>query len=165
MTQILPYISAFIMIFGGGYLALLGFKIVNPQKDNPEHQEKMIKWHKKFGGFAKIGGIGLLIWGTLNLIYPDLNAFNFDNKKESKNWTQEQKDQLVLQVINGSNYLKSLNPDTANLVAKCFVDKYTDKFTLDDAWEQDKMPQEQVVELTLPIMNECFEQYGLQSLK
>lgn len=161
--MILTYISAFVMIFGGGYLALLGFGLINPKKDNPEHQEKMIKWHKKFGGFAKYGGLFLVIYGILNIAFPSLSPYTIDNKKETKNWTIEQKEQLMEQIINSSNYLKSINPDTARLVSKCFVDKYTEKYTIDDSWKQDKMTQEQVMQITMPIMNECFKQYELET--
>jgi hypothetical protein len=162
MIHILPFISGFIMIFGGGYLVLLGFKIINPKKKDPIAQEKMIIWHKKFGGFAKICGIILLILGALNLIYPEFSSLDIKKESATKNWTQDQKDQLMHQVINGSKYLKSLNPDSANIVARCFVDKYTEKFTLDDAWKQDKMRQDQILELTLPLMNECLKQLGLK---
>ena len=163
MTQILMYFYILTVLFGGGYLILLGFKIINPKKDNPEQQERMKKWHKKFGNFAKFGGIALVIWGMLNLIYPDLNPFNFEKKQESKNWTQGQKETMIKQVINGSNYLKSINSDTANLVANCFVDKYTKKFSLDDAWKQEELTQEQRMKLALPLMKGCLKQYGLKT--
>ncbi len=67
------------------------------------------------------------------------------------------------QVIKSSNFLQIINPDTADMVVTCFVDKYTEKFTLKESWEQDKMTQEQVMELTMPIMRECFELYGIQT--
>ena len=66
------------------------------------------------------------------------------------------------QIINSSNYLKSINPDTARLVSKCFVDKYTEKYTIEDSWKQDKMTQEQIMQITMPIMKECLKQYGLK---
>ena len=67
------------------------------------------------------------------------------------------------QVFNSSNFLKSIDPDTADLVVSCFVDKYTEKFTIKESWEQDKMTQEQIMELTMPIMKECFELYGIKT--
>ena len=160
--MILTYVSALVMIFGGGYLALLGFKVINPKKGNPEHQEKMIKWHKKFGGLAKYGGSALVIWGVLNIIFPTLSPYTMDTNKVTKEWTSEQKDKMMNQVINSSNFLKSINQDTARLVAKCFVDKYTEKFTLEESWEQDKMPQEQVNPLILPLIRDCMNQYGIK---
>jgi hypothetical protein len=159
MIKILPYISDFILIFGGLYAALLGFKVINPKKDNP----KMIKWHQKFDKFMKIGGIALMIWGIFNVIVPSLNSYNLDNKNEKKEWTNEQKEQMIKQVINSSRLLKSINQDTASLVAKCFVDKYTTKFTLEESWEQDKMPQEQVMPLVKPLIIDCMHQYGLKT--
>ncbi len=162
MIPVLPYISSFIMIFGGGYLALLGFRIIHPEKDNPEHQDKMIKWHAKFGSFAKYGGTALVIWGIINLIYPDLNAFNF--KTDSAPLTQEQKINMKRQVLNSSKYLQSINPDTADLVLTCYVDKYTEKFTVKEFREQDKMTQDQLMKQIMPIIKECFKQYGLKTI-
>jgi hypothetical protein len=164
MLTYLPYISAFILIFFGGYISLLGFKIIKPKKDNPEFQNKMIKWHKKFGNLAKYGGIALVIWGILNLVFPSLNPYNFENRKVKKEGTTEQKEQLMNQVINSSNLLKSINQDTAKFVAKCFVDKYTEQFTLEESWKQDKMPQEQVMQIVMPIIKDCMHQYGLKTV-
>ncbi len=160
MIKILPYISDFILIFGGLYAALLGFKVINPKKDDP----KMIKWHQKFGKFMKIGGIALMIWGVFNLIIPSLNPYNFDNKDEKKEWTSEQKEQMMQQVINSSNLLKSTNPDTARLVAKCFVDKYTEKYTLEESWKHDKMSQEQMMPIIMPLIQDCLHQYGIKTV-
>jgi hypothetical protein len=134
---------------------LIGFDIIKLKAKKPEDEERMIVWRKKFGNFFKIGGILLLIMGVFLLIMSDL-----DN--EPANWTQSQKDQLKQQVINSSNFLQSINPDTADMVGKCVVDKYTEKFSLKDYKEQDKMSQDQIMELVAPIWKECFELYGIQ---
>ena len=162
MTQILPYFYTLTVLFGGVYLTLLGFKIYNPRKNNPEQQERMIKWHSKFGNFAKYVGIALILWGIINLTYPDLNPFKIESKEVNNSWTQERKDVMKHQVIEGSNYLKSLHPDTANLIASCFVEKYTKKFTFEDAWAQEEMTQEQVIKLTMPLFEECFNELGIK---
>jgi hypothetical protein len=159
MIKILPYISDFILIFGGLYAALLGFKVINPKKDNP----KTIKWHQKFDKFMKIGGIALMTWGIINLIVPSLNPYNFDNKNDKKEWTNEQKEQMIKQMINGSKLLKSINQDTAILIAKCFVDKYTIKFTHEESRKQDKLPQEQVMPIVMPLIRDCMHQYGINT--
>jgi hypothetical protein len=160
--MILNYISAFVMIFGGGYLALLGFRVINHKKDTPDNQEKMIIWHKKFGGFAKYGGIALVIWGIMNVIFPSLNTYTIDNNKMNVEWTNEEKEQFMDQIYNSSEYFKSINPDTSTLVLKCFVDKYSTKYSAEDRIRQNKMTQEEVIQLVMPIMNECFHQYGLK---
>jgi len=165
MIKILPYILNFFLIFGGLYSALLGFKVINHKKDNPVFQEKMGKWHQKFDKFMKIGGIALMIWGIFNLIIPSLNPYHIDNKDEKKGWTIEQKEQMIKQVINSSNLLKSINQDTARLVAKCFVDKYTEKFTLEESWKQDKMTQEQVMPIIMPLIQNCMHLYGIKTEK
>ena len=163
MIHILSYILTFTSILGGIYISLLGFKIITPKKNDSEYQVRITKWHKKFGTFAKIGGIFLVLIGTMNLVFPETSAYNLDNKQKSKTWPQEQKDKFKLQIINGSNFLKSINPDTADLVAKCFVDKYSAKYTIDDLWELDKMPQDTVLKLTMPMMKECLKQYGIKT--
>jgi hypothetical protein len=155
MNETIDIIVAICMLLSGLLITLIGFDIIKLKAKIPEDEERMIEWRKKFGKFFKIGGIVILIIGVFLLIAPD-------SDNESKNWTQSQKDQIKEQVINSSNFLKSINPDTADLVVTCFVDKYTQKFTLQESWEQDKMTQEQIMELTLPMMNECFELYGIK---
>jgi hypothetical protein len=163
--MILTYISAIIMIYGGGYLALLGFGIIKPKKDNPEDQDKINIRRKKFGWFAKFGGIALLVYGILNLCFPSLSPYIIEKKKVKTVWTVEQKQQLMEQIINGSVYLKSINYDTARMVSSCFVDKYTQKYTVDNLWELDKMTQEEVKQISMPILNECLQKYDLKLLK
>jgi hypothetical protein len=163
MMHFLPYFSAFITIFGGGYLALLGFRVIKPKKDNPVNEEKMIRWHSKFGRFAKYGGIALVIWGIIILVYPDLNAFNLESKTVNKAWTLEQKSAMKLQVFNSSRYLQSINRDTADLVLTCYVDKYAEIYSVNDYNEQNKMTQDQVLKL-MPIIKECFKKYGLKTI-
>lgn len=155
MTETIDLIVAISMLLSGLLITLIGFDIIKLKAKKPEDEERMIIWRKKFGMFFKIGGIVILIIGVFLLIAPD-------SDNEPANWTQSQKDQMKQQVISSSNFLQSINPDTADLVVTCFVDKYTDKFTLQESWEQDKMTQEQVMELTMPIMRECFELYGIQ---
>ena len=155
MTETIDLIVAISMLLSGLFITLIGFDIIKLKAKKTEDEERMIEWRKKFGKFFKIGGIVILIIGVFLFIVPDSN-------NEPANWTQSQKDQMKQQVINSSNFLQSINPDTADLVVTCFVDKYTEKFTLKESWEQDKMTQEQVMELTMPIMRECFDLYGIQ---
>ena len=155
MTETIDTIVAISTLVSGLLITLIGFDIIKLKAKKPEDEERMIVWRKKFGKFFKIGGIVILILGILLLIAPG-------SEKEPANWTQSQKEEMKQQIINSSNFLQSINPDTANLVVTCFADKYTEKFTLQDSWEQDKMTQEQVMELTMPIMRECFELYGIE---
>jgi Na+-translocating ferredoxin:NAD+ oxidoreductase RnfG subunit len=162
MIKILPFIIAFLMIFGGLYATLLGFKVINHKKDNPEFQKKMDDWHQKFDKHIKIIGIVIMIFGISYLLFPSLNPYKIDNKN-AKEWTIEQKEQLIKQVINSSNLLKSINQDTARLIAKCFVDKYTTKFTHEESSKQDKMPPEEVMPLVTPLIQDCLHQYGIKT--
>jgi len=155
MTETIDLIVAISMLLSGLLIAFIGFDIIKLKAKKPEDEERMIEWRRKFGNFFKIGGIVILIIGVFLLIVPDSN-------NEPANWTQSQKDQMKQQLINSSKYLQSINPDTAYLVVTCFVDKYTEKFTLKQYWEQDRMTQEQVMELTMPIMRECLDLFGIQ---
>lgn len=158
MTETIDTIVVLSMLVSGLLITLIGYDIIKLKVKKPEDEERMIVWRKKFGKFFKIGGIGILIIGVFLIFAP-----NFSNK--TANWTQSQKEEMKKQVLNSSNYLRSINPDTANLVVTCFVDKYTEKYTLQDSWNQDKMAQEQMMELTMPIMKECFELYGIKTIK
>ena len=155
MTETIDLIVAISMLLSGLFITLIGFDIIKLKAKKTEDEARMVEWRKKFGKFFKIGGIVILIIGVFLLIA-------LDSESEPANWTQSQKDQMKQQVINSSNFLQSINPDTADLVVTCFVDKYTEKFTLKESWEQDKMTQEQVIKLTMPIMRECFESYGIK---
>ena len=156
MTEIIDKGIAISMLISGIYMTLVGFNIIKLKAKKAEDVEKMKVWHQKFDKFFKIGGITILIIGIFLLIAPKIDS-------ETENWTLSQKDQMKEQVFNSSNFLKSIDPDTADLVVSCFVDKYTEKFTIKESWEQDKMTQEQIMELTMPIMKECFELYGIKT--
>ena len=155
MTVTIDLFVAISMLLSGLLITLIGFHIIKLKAKKPEDLERMIIWREKFGKFFKIGGVVILVIGVFLLIAPD-------SENEPVKWTQSQKEKMKQQVINGSNFLQSINPDTADLVVTCFVDKYTEKFTLQDSWEQDKMPQEWIMELTMPLMRECFELYDIQ---
>ena len=157
MTETVDLIVAISMLLSGLFITLIGFDIIKFKAKKPEDEERMIEWKKKFGKFFKIGGIVILI-GVFLLIAPD-------SDNEPANWTQSQKEQMKQIVINSSNYLQRINPDTADLIATCFVDKYTEKYTLKESWEQEKMTQEQIMELTLPILRECLDSFGIQNEK
>ena len=49
----------------GIILTLIGFKIINPFKNNPEFEEK---WNKKYANLFKIIGIILILFGVIKLI-------------------------------------------------------------------------------------------------
>jgi hypothetical protein len=155
MKETIDTIVAISILLSGLITTLIGFDIIKLKAKKPGDEERMIIWRKKFGKLFKIGGIVMLIIGVFLLIVPYLD-------KEPANWTQSQKEEMKRQVINSSNFLQTINPDTADLVVTCFVEKYTGKFTLKESWDQDKMTQEQIMELTMPIMTECFELYGIE---
>lgn len=158
MKEIIDTIVAISILMSGLLITLIGFDIIKLKAKKPEDEEQMIFWRKKFGKFFKIGGFLILIIGVFLIIAPDSN-------KEPANWSQSQKDEMKKQVIIGSNFLQSINSDTANLVATCFVDKYTEKFTLQESYAQDTMTQDQRLKLILPIMQECFDLYGIKKSK
>jgi len=158
MTEKIDTIVAVSMLLSGLLITLIGFNIIKLKPKKPEDEEKMAIWRKKFSNSFKIEGLLIIIIGAFLSIAPNLNS-------KSANWSQAQKDEMKKQVLNNSNFLQNLNPDTADLVVTCIVDKYTEKYTLQDSWKQDKMPQEQIIELTMPIMKECFQIYGIESNK
>ncbi len=151
MITIIPIVSSIVAIFGGIYLTLLGFRKI---KNKPEHRERMELWHNKFGGFAKYGGIALIIIGVFNFV---INVADLDT--DDKNWTEKQKIKLIENTIESSSYLKSLDPEISNLIAKCFVDNYTEKYTLAEAWEHDELPPHEIEEIVIPMINECIDKY------
>ena len=51
--------------FFGVLMVLIGFKIYNPFRNEPERAEQ---WYKKFGIFFKIGGIFILGFGLLQTV-------------------------------------------------------------------------------------------------
>jgi hypothetical protein len=154
MINIIPIVSSIVAILGGIYIALLGFRKIQPENKKPEHRERMELWHKKFGGFAKYGGITLIIIGIFNLV---INVADFDT--DDKNWTEKQKNKLIEHTIESSTYLKSLDPELSYSIAKCFVDSYTEKYTLAEAWEHDELPPQDMEEIVTPLINKCIGNY------
>jgi hypothetical protein len=144
-------ISSIVAIFGGIYSTLLGFR---KMRSKPEHHERMELWHKKFGKLAKYGGITLIIIGVFNFV---INIVDLDTV--DKNWTQKQKIKMIENTIESSSYLKSLDTELSYLIAKCFVDNYTEKFTLAEAWEHDELPPHEIEEIVMPIITECIDKY------
>lgn len=143
-----------ISIIGSGLLmTLTGFEAIKLKAKKPEDEKRMIAWRKRFGKFFKTGGIALLIIGG-TLLYA--------SGSKPATWTQLDKEELKLHLLNGSDFLQSLNRDTAELVITCFVDKYTKKFTIQNYEEQSNLPREQLLEQTIPIMKECFKLYGIK---
>lgn len=154
MTSIFLIVSSIVAILGGIYIALLGFRKIQPEKNKPEHRERMELWHKKFGGFAKYGGIALTIIGIFNFA---INVADFDTG--DKNWTEKQKITMIERTIESSAYLKSIDPKLAYSIAKCYVYNYTEKYSLAEAWEHDELPQEEIKEIAFPMINECIHKY------
>ncbi len=158
MTYTIDLILALCMLLSGLLITLIGFDVIKLKTKNSVDEERMNVWRKRFGNFFKIAGIIVLTIGVYLIIMPNSN-----NKPE--NWTQSQKEAMKNQVINSSYFLKNMNPDSADLIVSCFVNKYTEKYTLKESWEQDKMTLEQLKELTSPLMEECFELYGIKTNK
>lgn len=154
MNEIIEKGIAISMLISGIYMTLIGFNVIKLTPKKAEDVEKIKVWHQKFDKFFKIGGITILIISILLLIAP---------VSDNDNWTPSQKNQMKVLILNSSNFLKSIHPDTADLVTSCFVDKYTEKYTLKESWEQEKMTQEQIMELTLPILYECFDLHGIKT--
>ncbi len=153
MTDIIDTGIAVGMLISGSYMTLVGFHIIKLKPKKTEDVARLKVWHKKFDKFFKIAGISVLIIGIFLLITPH---------PKNEDWTLSQKEQMKEQILNSSNFLKSINPDTADLVASCFVNKYSEKFTLNESWEHNKMTQEQIMELAAPIINECCILYGIE---
>jgi len=158
MTETVDIIFAISMLIGGLIMTMIGFDIIKLKAKKQEDEERLKIWKIKFGRFFRIGGIVILIIGIFLIIIPDFNP-------ESKTWTKSQKIEMKKEIINSSNTLKSMNPDTADLVVTCFVEKYTDKFTLQESWDQENMTDDQIGNLTMLMMNECFELYGIKTNK
>jgi uncharacterized membrane protein len=143
-----------IFILIGIYLLLLGYKVLDRKKGNQEEHLKMYKWHEKYDKYIRIAGIALIVIGTFQFFVPKLNS--------SSEWTNEQKDKMVNEILATSNFLKTINQDTATLVAKCFVEKYIERFTTEESKKHDAMLFDEVLQIKMPIFKECIKQYGVK---
>lgn len=56
--------NGLIPLFGGIYVSLIAFKVINPNKKNPE---KMEIWHKRFGPMMKVIGPLVVLFGIITL--------------------------------------------------------------------------------------------------
>jgi hypothetical protein len=154
MTTIILIVSSIVAILGGIYIALLGFRKVRPEKNKPEQRERMELWHKKYGGFAKYGGLFLILIGVFNFV---INVVEFDTS--DNNWTEKQKNSMTKQIIDSSSYLKSIDYELANTIAMCIVENYTAKYTSIEVKEHDKLPSQELDEIMNPLIHECINKY------
>jgi threonine/homoserine/homoserine lactone efflux protein len=65
--KIVQYAADFIWIFGGLFLALLGFKVIKRKTAAPEDQSKMERQEKNYK-LMKILGIVFMVCGIFKLI-------------------------------------------------------------------------------------------------
>lgn len=66
MITIVHYVLYFILVLGGIYTTLIGFKVIK-LKVKPEDQKKMDEWYQKFGKLMKICGIAMIVFGLFLL--------------------------------------------------------------------------------------------------
>lgn len=144
--NILTYIFAFSIIIGGVSLVILGFKNTSTS----------------FNWFGKITGPFLMILGISYVVFPDLSPFASMGEDVSKEWTEGQKEYLAQGMIKNSNKLKSINQDTAQIVSRCVINKYTSEYTIADSWKHDKLPKENMMDIFTPIITDCFNEYGVE---
>jgi hypothetical protein len=60
-------ISGILLILGGTFMTLIGFRLINVFKGLND-AEKVENWYKKYGLLMKIGGIFALIIGLVNIL-------------------------------------------------------------------------------------------------
>jgi hypothetical protein len=116
------------------------------------YKEKKNRKSNTMKSLVKFGSLGIILIGIFLLVSPFLMDFMIDKDA----WTQVQKEELKKQIMNDYRSLNGLNADTANLVANCFVDEITKRFTSQDFWKQDTMTSRK-------ILNGCLGKYGLQN--
>ena len=145
MPEIFDKFSTYSLIISGFFITLVGFNVIKLKGT-----EKFLS-NKKFRIFSKIFGIITLLYGILLVATVNSNS--------TQEWTQEQKEQMKKEILANSQYFQSMNPDTADMILTCFVDKYTEKYTLEDAKEQEKMSESEIEKIVRPIFLECFKKY------
>lgn len=55
-------------IMAGGFIALVGFKVIKKKFNGEDALRKEEEWYKSYGLFFKIGGVFLLARGLMSLV-------------------------------------------------------------------------------------------------
>ena len=109
-------------------------------------------YNKEYGPFGFYGGIAMILLAFFIIIKPAL--------QKSDRWHDDEKEQMVEKVMESSQILKSMDADTARLVAECFIEAYTKKYKPSEMRKQNTLSEEEIAAITDPIMNICLRKYG-----
>lgn len=63
--------------------------------------------------------------------------------------------------IESSQFMQSLQKDTSEMVASCFVDKYVTKFNMKEIESHGTMTMKELSDITMPLLYQCLEQFGI----
>ena len=87
-----------------------------------------------------------------------------DNNKSDKQseWSITEKNEIKEIIRANSKPLQEINFDTANLILDCFINKYTLKYSKDDAWEQEKAHSEGRSVIS-PLMDSCLNSFLMKN--
>ncbi len=113
---------------------------------------RLAAWIAEYGSTGFYTGIIMIILAIALVARPAV--------MHSDRWHEDEKEQMIGKLMESSEILRHMDTDTARMVAECFIDKYTHQYTPSQMKEQNKLTEEQISEITDPIMNDCLRKYG-----
>lgn len=136
------------------FLVLAGSVLIILKLAEPlfAQRRKLSAYNREYGAFGFYAGILMVPFALFMIARPAL--------QKRDRWHEDEKEQMVEKVMESSQILKSMDTDTARLVAECFIEAYTQKYKPSEMREQNKLSEEDIAVITDPIMNICLRKYG-----
>jgi hypothetical protein len=165
--ELIAYLSVLLILTFGLFLILISYKILHIKFKDSIKQERLNQWYIRNTKKTKIIGFIMIIWAILNFLFPNLNPYYGAEKKQEQpaksmiEWTSELKLSMKKDILSGSKKLQSMNTDTASIVLDCFVEKYTQQYSVQDYSNIYKLSSIELQKIVNPIMSRCYAESGV----
>lgn len=108
--------------------------------------------------------IGITIVVIVVFIYTLWSTIIWMRKKDNKQWTVAQKEQMISTAINSSRILSSMDSVTAHDIGSCVIEKMISHFSYDEIWKWEDMSKSgdsSFVKNVLPLVQQCFSEFNV----
>jgi len=139
------------------YLTLL---VSGKIKLRQERQKKFDAMVQRRGPFYKLlvygGTIGFAVLILINIFsFRDKPQNVFDTNSQPRQWTQADKDAMTKSCIANAKNSYEKDPVGTTSLCECVTEKFTSKYTYDQAVELNKKPQQEQMDSAISLIKSC----------